>query len=210
MKTMMVLIIGALFLVLQSISVWAASTTFTVSATVPDPSDISMTVSSVNSSSGAFTTEPQGTTALNFDPLTFNTTSNIYVPDHYFAIDVGVVGGAGSPDTTVTYSEGANPNGSSNGMGVKSTATFAKEVTNGSGGTTETLLTAHGPKKRLIDLSGEHVTSTEVSGGFLRMYVGVWTGSTTAPADPSNGQPFSNADAAGEYTGSLLVTAVVN
>ncbi len=212
MKTIMSLMAAGSFLLFQAMPVWAASTTFTVSATVPAASGINMTVSSVNSSSGAFTTEPAGTTALSFDPMTFNTTNNIYVPNHYFAVDVSVSGGSGSPDTTVTYSEGANPNGggSSNGLGVKSTATFAKETPNGSGGTTETLLTAHGPKKRMIDLNGEHVAFTEVSGGFLRMYLGVWTGTTVAPADPSNGQPFSNADVAGQYTGSLLVTAVVN
>jgi hypothetical protein len=169
-------------------------------------------VASVNSSSNTFTTLPAGTTALSFDPMTFNTTSNIYVPDHYFAVNFGVTGGSGSPDVTFTYNEGTNPNsGRANqaGLGTKSTATFAKEVTNTNGSTTETLMTDHGPKKRLIDLGGEHVTGADTAGGFLRVYLGVWTGSTAAPADPSNGQPFSNADAPGQYTGSLVATATV-
>jgi hypothetical protein len=194
---------GGLFLFFQAVSVWAASTTFTVSATVPDPSAISMTVSSINSTSNAFTAEPAGTTALSFDPMTFNTTNNIYLPDHYFALDIGVSGGAGEPDVTFTYNEGANPNGATNGMGHKSSATFAEETSSG-----ETLLTAH-PKTMLINVSGEHVASTELAtGAFLRVYLGVCTGNTGT--DPSGCQPFSNADAAGEYTGSLLVTAVVN
>jgi hypothetical protein len=213
MKTIVSLILSGLFLVFQALPVWAVSTTYTVSATVPVATGISMTVSSVNSTTNAFTTEPPGTTNLSFDTMTFDPTNHIYIPDHYFALDIGVTGGSGSPDTTVSYTEGANPNSSSatdtNGMGHKATATFAKEVTSGSS-TTETLLTAHGPKKRLIDLSGEHVTFSEVSGGFLRIYLGVWTGSTTNPADPTNGEPFSNADTAGLYNGSLLVTAVVN
>jgi len=209
MKIIMSLLFGGIFILFQSVPLWAAPTTFTVSATVPDATGVGVTVSSVNSSTNAFTTEAAGTTALSFDPLTFNTTSNIYLPNHYFALDFAVSGGAGSPDVTVTYNEGSNPNGTTNGLGYKSTATFAKEVSNGTT-TTETFLTDHGPKKRLIDLSGEHVAYTEVTGGFLRIYLGVWTGSTTAPADPTNGQPFTAADGAGVYTGSLVVTAVVN
>jgi len=213
MKTILSLIAGGLFLLFQAVPVWAVQTAFTVSATIPDATGIGMTVSSVNSSTNTFTTQPAGTTALSFDPMTFNSTSKIYLPDHYFALDIGVTGGSGSPDTTVTYTEGANPNNGTshpNGLGHKSTATFAKEVAGSTGATVETLLTAHGPKKRLTDLSGEHVAFTEVSGGFLRIYLGIWTGSTTSPADPTNGEPFSNTDVAGQYNGSLLVTAVVN
>jgi len=205
MKTKISIVVAGLFLLFQVAPVWAAPTTFTVSATVPLATGISINVSSVNSSTNAFTLQPSGTTALSFDPMTFNTTNNIYIPNHYFALDFGVTGGGGSPDVSVTYNEGTNPNGATNGLGFKATATFAKEV-----GTTETLLTAHGPKKRLIDLSSEHVAFTELTGAYLRIYVGAWTGSTVAPADPTNGQPFSNADAAGTYTGSLVVTAVVN
>ena len=206
MKNIMGLILGGLFSLFQAVPVWAAPVTFTVSATVPSATGVSITVDSVNASTNAFTTLPSGTTALSFDPMTFNTSTNIYIPDHYFALNFAVGAGAGRPDVTVTYNEGSNPNGSTNGLGYKSTATFAQETTSG-----ETLLTAHGPKKRLIDLSGEHVAYTELAtGAYLRIYLGVWTGSTTAPADPSNGQPFSNSDAAGTYTGSLVITAVVN
>jgi len=209
MKKLLSLVLGGIFLLFGAAAVWAAPTTFTVSATVPSATGIGVAVSNVNSTSNAFTTEATGTTALSFDPMTFNTTNNIYLPNHYFALDFSVSGGSGSPDVTVSYNEGSNPNGTTNGLGYKSTATFAKEVSNGTT-TAETFLTAHGPKKRLIDLSGEHVAYTEVAGGFLRIYLGVWTGTTTAPADPTNGQPFTAADGAGVYTGSLVVTAVVN
>jgi hypothetical protein len=210
MKKIWGLILAGAFVLCQVSTGWAAPTTFTVSATVPAATGISISVASVNSTSNVFTTLASGTTALSFDPMTFNATTNIYVPNVYYALSFGVTNGSGTPDVTVTYSEGSNPNGSTNGLGYKSTATFAKEVVNTNGTTTETLLTAHGPKKRLIDLNGEHLTYTELAGGFPRIYLGIWTGSTTAPVDPSNGQPFSNSDAAGLYTGSLLVTAVVN
>jgi hypothetical protein len=210
MKTKMSIVLAGLFVMLQAGTVWASITTFTVSATVPTATGVSITVASVNSATNVFTTLASGTTALSFDPMTLNTTNNIYLPNKFYALNFGVSNGAGTPDVSVTYTEGANPNGATNGLGFKSTATFAKEVVSTTGATTETLLTAHGPKKRLIDLAAEHVTFTELAGGFLRIYLGVWTGSTVAPADPVNGKPFSNADAPGAYTGSLVVTAVVS
>lgn len=180
---------------------------FTVSATVPAATGVSVTVSSVNSSTNAFTTLPSGTTALSFDPMTFNTTNGIYLPNHYYALDFGATGGAGTPSLSLTYTEGTNPNGTSDGLGTKTTATFAKEVVGTGGSTTETILPEG--KMRLIDLQGTTVPASQVAGGFARVYLGVWTGSTTAPADPSNGKPFSNADAAGTYTGSLVITGTV-
>lgn len=210
MKIKLSLLLGGALLFCQAVSALAASTTFTVSATVPTATGVSISVSQVNATTNAFTTLAAGTTALSFDPMTFNTTNGIYLPNHYYALDFGVSGGAGNPDVTVTYNEGSNPNGSTNGLGYKSTATFAKEVVGTGGATTESFLTAHGPKKRLIDLSGEHVSYSELTGAYLRIYLGVWTGSTTSPADPTNGQPFTTGDAPGTYTGSLVVTAVVN
>jgi len=210
MNILAIFILSSLFLLSQILDVWAAPTTYILSATVPASTGISITVSSINSTTNLFTVLPAGTTALSFDPMTFNSTSSVYLPNHYYALDFGVSGGAGTADVTVSYNEGANPNGTSNGLGYKTTATFAKEVPGTGGTTTESLLAAHG-KKRLIDLNAEHVAYTEVTPGFLRIYLGVWTGSLTGLApDPSTGQPFSNGDFPGQYTGSLVVTAVVN
>ncbi len=208
MRTKLSLILGGLLLLFQAGTVWATDTTFTVSATVPPATGVSIGVSSTRTLSSSYKALAADTTALSFDPMTYNTTYNIYFPSTYYALSIGVTGGSGTPDVTITYNEGSNPNGTTNGFGFKSTATFAKAVVGPGGGTTETLLSAHGPKKRLIDLNAEHVTSTELAGGFLKIYLGIWTGSTAAPADPSNGKPFSNSDAAGTYTGSLVVTAV--
>jgi len=213
MKTKLSILLGGMLLISQSAMAQLTSPqTFTVSAAVPLSTSVGITVNSVNSSGSPVFTPVSGT-ALSFGTLTFTTTNNIniYLPNHYFTLDIAATNGAGAPDTSVTYTEGLNPNGATNGLGFKSVATFAKEVfTSSSTPPTESFLTVHGPKKRLIDLSGEHVAFTEVAGGWLRIYVGIWTGSTAAPADPSNGQPFSNSDAPGTYTGALLVTATVN
>jgi len=189
----------------QAIPVNAAQTsTFTVSATIPDPpATISITVDSVNSSTNVFTEEPAGTTALSFDPMTLNATTLVYLPGVYYVLNFGVTGGAGEPDVSFTYNEGTNPNGSTNGLGHKSSITFAQEA-----GSKETLLSSH-PKTMLINVNPVHVVYTELAAGsYLRAYLGVCTGNSST--DPSGCQPFTNADAAGTYTGSLVATATVN
>ena len=210
MKTRLSLILGGLFLLGQAGTGWA-STAFTVSATVPTANGINLVVDQVNAT-GTPVFSPVTGTALSFDQaggMIFNSTNNIYLPSVYYALNISAAGGGGLPDTTVTYTEGTNPNSGSatqGGLGQKTTATFAQEL-----GSVETI-TALG-KKRLMDLTGTvgHEPYTALSSGsYLRIYVGVWTGSTTAPADPSNGQPFSNTDAPGQYTGTLTVSATVN
>ena len=202
MKTKLSLILIGLFLLFQAGTVWAAVTTFTVSATVPAATGVSISVNSVNATSNVFTTLPTGTTALSFDPMAFNTTTLVYVPSVYYALNFSVSGGGGNPDVTFTYNEGTNPNGTTKGLGTKASATFVQETSSG-----ETTLSAH-PKKALINVSSEHVAYTELaSGAYLRVYLGVCTGGT---GDPTGCSPFTNSDAPGTYTGSLVATAVVN
>jgi len=209
MKSKLSLILGGLFLLGQGTGM--ASTAYQVSATVPAATGINIVVDSINAT-GTVVFTPVSGTALSFDAgsgMTFNVADNIYLPSVYYALNISTTGGGGLPDTTLTYADSANPNSGSStqfGLGTKTTATFDQEL-----GSTETLLSLG--KKRLIDLTGSvgHVPYTSLAAGsYLRVYVGVWTGSTTAPADPVNGQPFSNADAPGQYTGTLTVTAVVN
>ncbi len=218
MKARLSLFLVGLFFLSQT--VWATTTTFTVSATIHNTPAVvslavsSITVSSVNTLTNVFVGQPAGTTDLNFDPMVFDATNGIYVPNHYFAIDFGVIGESGSQDVTVSYTEGNNPNGSTNGLGYKTSATFAREVANSDGSTTETLLIAHGPKKRLIDVGLENILNAEIAGGWLRVYLGVCSGGAGGGPQPFTNfdgcQPFSNADGAGRYTGLLLVTSVVN
>lgn len=177
----------------------AATTSFLVSASVPAATGVSITASSVNSTTNAFT--PVAGTNLNFNPLTFDATNSIYLPNHFFAIDIGTTGGAGTADTTVTYTEGTNPNGTGKGLGWHATATFVRVE-----GATEVPLTTHGPKKLLKDLTSEHVTPAESTGGFLRIYSGIVTGDASTPA---GGVPFTNGDLPGAYNGTLVVTATV-
>ncbi len=184
---------------LSSSMINAETTSFLVSASIPAATGASITASRVNAATNAFTAVSG--TNLSFDPLTFQATNQIYLPDHFFAIDIGSVGGAGSPNVNVTYTEGLNPNTPGKGLGWHSSATFVRVE-----GATEVPLTAHGPKKLLKDLTGENITSAEATGGFLRVYTGIITGDASTP---TGGIPFSNADKPGAYNGTLVVTATV-
>lgn len=178
---------------------------FLVSASIPAASGVSITATEVDSASNEF-----GNTvaALNFDPMNFNAQLGIWLPDHFFAIDVGVTGGAGSVNVTVTYTEGSKPNGQTNGLGFKSIATFVK-ITGPQDNQVQTELVAHGPKKLLKDLAGgEQITGTELLGGFLRVFVGIFPGDDQDILD-SGGEPFTNSDVPGSYDGTLTITATV-
>jgi hypothetical protein len=184
----------------------SGSQTYTVSATVPAASSVSISAASVDSVSNTFTTV--NGTSLSFDPLTFDSTNHIFVPNHYFAISAGPANGGGSTDVTVSYTEGANPNnvsgGSGHGLGWKTTGTFVKIS-----GTSETTLAAHG-KKLLKDITGgEHVTTTELGTGSFRLYVGIET-NPTAAGEPAGAEVISAADKTGSYTGSLVISATVS
>jgi hypothetical protein len=183
---------------------WAAnSQTFTLSASLPAATSVGLTASRVASASGAFTAVTG--TSLSFDPMTFQTALGIWLPDHFFAIDIAPVGGAGGTDVVVTYTEGANPNPVGHGLGVKSTATFVKVV-----GKTETGLTTHGPKKILSALSGEHVLPAEITGGFLRVYLGIVAKDPAALfQDPATSEVFTTTDRAGTYTGTIVFTGTI-
>jgi len=177
--------------------------TFTLSASVPKATSVAITASKVVGTT--FTTMTG--TALSFDPMTFQTTSKIWLPAHYFAVDIAPSnGGSAGTNVTVNYTEGANPNGTGgHGLGWKSTATFMKVV-----GTTETALTIHGPKKMLKDVIGENILPGEVAGGYLRVYLGIVTKDKAAAyQDPSTSEPFTNADAPGVYDGTITFTATV-
>ncbi len=178
---------------------------FVVSATVPAATGISITATRVAVQGNVF---GSAVTAMDFNPLTFNAANGIWVPDHYFAVDVGATGGAGTPVVLVSYGSESSPAGQAKGLGFKSTATFVK-VTGTGASQTETSLTTHGPTKLLNQLTaGEVINASEVTGGFFRMYVGVYTGGN-ATIDGLGGVPFTNADVPGTYQGTLIVAATI-
>jgi hypothetical protein len=208
MRTRLGLILGSLLLFSQA-AMAQTTTNFTVSAVVPGGSGIGVTVNSVNSTGTPVFTPVSGT-ALNFapNPLSFNTTTNTYTASNYFTLDVAVTGGSGSPDTTVTYAEGSNPNNSAtNGLGSRSSIKFMKEVYTSS--STPSTETSEGYTTLYAqEGAGTHIPYTTVSPGWLRLYVGLCTGNTST--DPANCKAFTATDVSGTYSGTLTISATVN
>ena len=214
MKTKLsLIIIGGLLLFAQS--AMAADPTLTVSASIPAASALQLTVTTYNAVSKAVVGTPStSATTIPFGQLTLTTTgNNIYAPTNYYAVSIGTIGGAGTPIVNVTYAEGtgaACPNiaaGLSATLGCLGTKTTATFVT--ANPTTNVEVVSSLGKKRLIDLTGTAgQLSTIPTGQYEKIYLGVWGGDTTAPADPTNGQPFTNGDAPGTYQGILTFTAV--
>ena len=204
MKRALSLITAGVLFLSQAGLVAADTKTFTVSASVPASTSVGINAFRYNAADNSRTASASN--ALSFDPLTFNAATSVYLPDHYFAVEVAPTAGAGNTDVTVAYTEGANPNTPNHGLGWKSTATFVKVV-----GSTETSLSAHGPKKMLKDLAGEHITPAEIAGAFLRVYLGIVTKDPAAAIpDPATSEVFTNSDHAGTFDGSLLFTATVS
>lgn len=226
MKKVITSIIVGLFLTITSQAMALTATkSFVVSATLGAATSISIDANSiVGSGSSATWTSMGSTTNMTFSPLTlaFNNATppaslGIYLPNNYFAIDIGTGGGAGYPDTTFTYTEGTNPNStntvSPHGLGWKSTATFMK-VTGASASQIETAVSgiSGGARKLLKDLAGTGTTvqRTQVAGGFLRVYIGVNTLDPAAvPVYPSGSEAFTGLDTPGTYDGTLVVSATL-
>lgn len=205
MRKLLVLSVLLLGFAGSAIALVEESEEFVVSATVPSASGINIVATHVRLSDNEFLNP---VTALNFNPLTFNSGLGIWTPDHYFAIDIGASGGAGNPGVVVEYGSETSPTGQIKGLGFKSTATFVK-ITGAIGSQVETPLVAHGPKKLLNSLiAGENITAAEITGAFLRVYVGLYPGDDD-DLNALGGEPFTNADKPGTYQGTLTVTATI-
>ncbi len=195
----------------------AQATNFTVSASVPLSTGITMTVNkvTVGTTGGVtFVAQPAGTTNLPFGTLTLNTTTNTYADGapgatFYWAIDLTPSNGSGVAQPTVGYTETTSlPAGQTQGLGSRAGIQFAK-VTNS---TIETAIS--GEHYTLAALgSGVTVPYTDAAGGFMRMDIGLCTGNTNTAngaVDPTGCLPFSPADLPATYSGTLSVTAAVN
>lgn len=197
---------AGMLLLAQAIPAGAA--VFTVRAEVPVASSVNMSVASVNAATGVFS--PVTGTTLQFGTMTFDNVvpagstvaPNIWRAPNYFAIDIAN-NGAGSPRVTLNYTEGAKPSGQVHGLGWKGTADFKK--TTGSGAsTTDNVITGH-PKKALKDVVNEQILPTDLTGGWLRVYLGISDGATG-----SVGEAFVASDLPGTYDGTLTITALPN
>lgn len=192
---------------------WGDFEDFEITANIPAATGVSITASQFASSDDAF----EGiVTEFNFNPMTFDDGLGVWLPNHYYAVDVGVIGGAGTTDVNFKYAEivtdrpvGQPADGS---FGHRSTAAFFRVL----GGpapedqTQENLPIAGGSKQLLKNFigAGVDVPGGDLNGGFFRVFVGVYPGGDGA-IESDGGAPFTNADVPGLYKGTVTITATV-
>ena len=141
MKKLISLMVMGLFVLAQAAPAGAVTntTTFTLTALMP----------AASGSNIAAYKYPGGTlvsgTALDFGTLAIpqGSTFGSFLASNYYAITVTPASGGGSPTTTVTYTEGNNPNSATggHGLGYKSNITFMKVI-----GVVETQAGSHVPQ----------------------------------------------------------------
>jgi hypothetical protein len=222
-----------MLLVLIGLSLLVASLAFAVdypaSATVPSPIDVDpkmLLVTGDGKSSNNWLDKAEKFT-MDFGTLTLNTFPNpapggapfqVFLSDHFYSIDVGLMYGPGTPITQVTvdYNEGNKPFGqTAGGLGTKTTGTFVKKFILPDGSEKSEAIPADLipglGKMRLIDVQNEGILLTDISPGWLRIYVGLVT---KDPADPvfgsswpANFEVFSPGDVPGNYTGTLIISS---
>ncbi len=153
------------------------------------------------------TTWTPATNELNFGQLLFDSVNGIFYSPFYYAIDVGVTGvGAGQPDdVSFSYTPGNNPNlGTTLGaLGVKASVTVVKALDGADDVEVDKVLLGKVASLGTLD-------KAQFTGGWPRLYIGIWDGNTATSTGDADEEVFTPADNPGDYAGILLVTAVVN
>lgn len=185
-----------------------SSATFTMTAKIPEATVVAFIVSEVDPAPDpdVWTSLGEGSQTLAYD-MAFNTATGLFLPKKFFAIDLATrdASGAtaiGTPDLTITYTEGSNPNSAIGkpGLGDKGTITVVRVDTNS---TTNKQEEAILQAKSFSASNGDFISDSSFAGGFGRVYLGISTGEGV-------GNPFTFADKPGTYSGTVLLSSTVN
>jgi len=192
---------------------------FEVTVNIPFATGVSITASQFASSDDAF----QGfVTEFDFDPMDFDAGLGVFLPNHYYAVDVGVTGGAGTTDVNFAYSELStdrpDDQPATGSFGFRSTATFFRVL----GGPLpedqdqQPLPIAHGTNASTQLLKnffsgGVDIAGSDLNGGFFRVFIGVYPGGDINGVDIASdgGAPFTTSDEPGLYKGTVTITATI-
>ncbi|MCD4779416.1 MAG: hypothetical protein K8S27_02555 [Candidatus Omnitrophica bacterium] len=197
-----VIVSAALMLSIQA----AHAQTFTVAAEVPVATSATFSVSRVTNAGNTWTAHG---TNLDFGALVLVDVAAAGDPPQYvfladdvfYAIDIGS-NGVGNPDIDISYLDTANPNGTpgdNTGLEVHGSVSWAQVIQ----GTPDTVNVLGGSNYGTTNSVSGEITDESIATGFFRVMVGMATG------DEIYGPlaPFSPADAAGIYSGTLTLTA---
>lgn len=153
----------------------------------------------VTISSGATT---NGTLNFNGHSMVEDSTYHFFSTGYYYAIEVAPVAGGWAGPTAISYTAGAND------IGQHATVAFAKCIYNPVAPThpNEVDLSASTPMTTKYSLNSlpaslRSIPVSTITGGWLRMYLGIASDSTV-----SGVTPFTAASPAGTFTGTLTIS----
>lgn len=188
-----------------------------MAATIGGPTGIDLTILEVTpdpnspdvwASFREVTTINFGTLQLFSFPNPAGGTFSAFLPAYYYAMDVGFTfgGGAEINGISVTY-----VNGAPLGLGDRGTVTFVRKALSSDGTELpETQSNTLGIKKLFSQLP-QQISLTQLSGGWLRLYVGLVTKDPNLPAGDveltDQAKIFAPGDAGGAYSGTLTVSS---
>ncbi|MDD5561470.1 MAG: hypothetical protein PHT50_05015 [Candidatus Omnitrophica bacterium] len=190
MKNLLICCIVFVVVVFCVTNAWAAaSQTVSVNATVPTMAGgLSVTVSKVVGS--VWTTA----SSISFGTLIWDNTNKIFLPNCYYAVDIGVTDNSGTV-WTLTHTR-VNLAGQGTNLNGKVNVSFNKQTSSSVG--TELAKYSYANSQNIA------YTKTQLSGGWLRIYYGVGTGE--AGKDATGVTPIGLDTPAGTYTGSVTIT----
>jgi len=169
-----------------------ATKTISVTATIPTiASMLNVTVSKVRASDDYW--EQSGDIPINFGTLTYDTTWGVFRAAYYYAVDVGVTDTSGTI-WSLTHTRTNLQKDATNNLNNNVNVTFMKQLTSSSA----TQLS----KVSYTNSNNVAYNKTQLSGGWLRIYYGIGTGSGDAPGV----LPITADNVAGTYTGSVTIT----
>ncbi len=204
-------------LVMAASAAYAGSTTsYPASVTVAGAdgvAPVAVRVTGKGTQTGDWGTTPQ--TSFNFDPLKLTTGTDAagkpfsaLLAGHFYAIDLGYTfnGGAAITKIKVEFTGDTKPAGQTAGLGDKGLVTLVKKSIVNGVEQADVLLAS--PNKLLLkNAATREVNLSEVSGGWLRLYLGLATGDPAA-GEPSGAVPFTPGDLKGTYSGTLKITSL--
>ena len=181
---------------LQTVAARADGQLFMATAFVPTVSGTTMSAYKVTGGSELLLSD----VLFDFGTLEYDGKNRVWFAPSYFHITVAAVQGV-SPNVTVAYKEGYNPNGNKDhALGAKTVITFTRLTATGQ----QDLMASH-PMQALKDIGDVTVTPAELGGDSLNIALGVYTGSPVV----AGAEPFTNVDIPGHYTGTLIVTSTI-
>ncbi|MDD2751617.1 MAG: hypothetical protein PHN59_00600 [Candidatus Omnitrophica bacterium] len=192
-KYLRLIVMAIMVLGISSACFAAASKSITVMASIPGVSSaLDVTVSQVNASNDVFL-QSGPNLPIDFGTLALDPVNSIFTSQFYYAVDLGVNTNTGSA-WTLTHTANSIQKDATNNLDSNVNVTFVKQTSSSNGSVLQ--------KVSYANSNNVAYTSTQLTGGWLRLYYGIGTGS----GDASGVTPIGANKPSGTYAGTVLIT----